>query len=87
MNLVSSLWKIKNPQTKIVYTRTQHKFIRKFCEELFVKYFRPLSGQVVTHSPAALIIQVQAWVREIYSDLDDHSNGGTVSLGPIPNGT
>ena len=41
----------------------------------------------VTYSPGALIIRVQARVREMYSDSDDHSNGGTMSLGPIPSGT
>ena len=38
----------------------------------------------VSHSPGALIIRVQVWIREIYSDSDDHFNGGPMSLGPIP---
>ena len=42
-----------------------------------------LGGQV---SNTCLLIQVQAWVREIHSDSDDHKNGGPVSLGPIPSG-
>ena len=33
-----------------------------------------------------LAIQVQAQVREIHSDSDDHFNGGPMSFGPIPSG-
>ena len=32
----------------------------------------------------ALVIRVQALVIEVHTEWDDHFNGGTVSLGPIP---